>query len=107
MQVDLLPKLPPSGAYRNIITAIDAFSKLAIAYSVSSPKAVNRAKDIIDTTRDSSLPAVEITDKGSVFIRNVIHEMADVLGITPHHPTTKHAQTIGAPERTYATKRYR
>ena len=44
-----------------------------------------------------------ITDKGSVFISNVIHEIADVLGITIRRATTKHAQTIGVSERTHAT----
>ena len=44
MQIDLLPELPPSGRYENIITAIDVFSRYAFAYPVSSPTAVNTAK---------------------------------------------------------------
>ena len=31
MQIDLLPELPPSGGYENIITAIDVFSRYAFA----------------------------------------------------------------------------
>ena len=42
-QIDLLPELPPSGVYENIITASDVFSKLAFAYPVSNPMAVNTA----------------------------------------------------------------
>ena len=48
MQIDLLPELPPSGGYENIITAIDVFSRDAFAYPVSNPTAVNRAKVIRD-----------------------------------------------------------
>ena len=46
MQIDLLPELPPSGGYENIITAIDVFSKYAFAYPVSNPTAVNTAKSL-------------------------------------------------------------
>ena len=59
MQIDLLPELPPSGGYENIITAIDVFSKYAFAYPVSNPTAVNTAKVIIDImTRHAYLPTL-------------------------------------------------
>ena len=38
MQIDLLPELPPSGGYENIITAIDIFSRHAFASPVSNPR---------------------------------------------------------------------
>ena len=61
MQIDLLPEFPPSGGYENIITAaIDVFSNYAFAYPVSIPKAVNKAKVIIDNmTRHAYLPTVK------------------------------------------------
>ena len=69
MQIDLLPELPPSGGYENIITAIDVFSRYAFAYPVSNPTAVNTAKVRIDImTRHAFLPTLIITDKGSVFV---------------------------------------
>ena len=78
MQIDLLPELPPSGGYENIITAIDVFSRYAFAYPVSNPTAVNTAKIIIDImTRHAYLPTLIITDKGSVFASQVIHEVAE------------------------------
>ena len=43
------------------------------------------------------------TDKGTVFMSQVISEVAAVLGITLKIATTKHAQTIGVLERTHAT----
>ena len=104
MQFDLLPELPPRGGYENIFTAIDVFSIYAFAYPVSNPMAVNTAKVIIDImTRHAYLPTLIITDKGSVFVSQVIHEVAEILGINLKHATTKHAQTIGVLERAHAT----
>ena len=104
MQIDLLPELTPRGGYENIITAIDVFSRYAFAYPVSNPTAVNTAKVIIDImTRHAYLPTLIITDKGSVFVFQVIHEVADLLGIKLKHVTTKHAQTIGVLKTAHAT----
>ena len=104
MQVDLLPELPPSGGYENNSTAIDVFSRYAFAYPVSNPTAINTEKVIIDImTRHAYLPTLIITDKGSVFVSQVIHEIAEILGINLKHATTKHAQTIGVLERAHAT----
>ena len=104
VQIDLLPELPPSGGYENIITAKDVFSSYAFSYPVSNQTAVNTAKVIIDfMTRHVYLPTVIITDKGSVFVSQVIHEVAEILGIDLKHATTKHAQTIGVLERAHAT----
>ena len=104
MQIDLLPELPPSGGYENIITAIDVFSRYAFAYPVSNPTAVSTAKVIIDImTRHAYLPTLIITDKGSVFVSQVIHEVTEILGINLKHATSKHAQTIGVLERAHAT----
>ena len=103
MQIDLLPELPRSVGYENIITAIDVFSRYAIAYPVSNPTAVNTAKVFIDIMiRHAYLPTLIITDKGSVFVSQVIHEVAEILGINLKHATIKHAQTIGVLERAHA-----
>ena len=96
MQMDLLPGLSPSGGYEKIITVKDVFSRYAFAYPVFNPAAVNTAKVIIDIiTRHAYLPTLFITDKGSVFVSQVIHEVGEVLGINLKHATTKHAQAIG------------
>ena len=105
MQIDLLPELPPSGGYENIITAPDVFSRYAFAYPVSIPTAVNTSKVIIDMTRHAYLPTFFITDKGSIFVSHVIHEVAEILGINLKHAKTKHAQAIGVLERAHATIR--
>ena len=102
--IDLLPDIPPSGCYENIITTIDVFSRSAFAYPVSNPTAVNTAKVAIDiTTRHAYLPTLIITDKRSVFVPQVMHEVAETLGTNLKHATTKQAQTIGILERAHAT----
>ena len=56
-------------------------------------------------TRHAYLPTLIITDKGSVFVSQVIHEVAEILGINLKQATTKHAQTIGVLERAHATNK--
>ena len=103
-QLDLLPELPASGGYEIIITAIDVFSRYAFAYPVSNPTAVDTAKFIIDIiTRHAYLPTLFITDRGSVSVSQVIHEVAEILGIKLKHATTKPSQTIWALERANTT----
>ena len=106
VKIDLLPELPPSGGYQNIVTAMIVISRYALAYPVSSPTAVNPANVIIDTmTRHAYLRTIMIKDKRSVFMSQVIIEVAAVLGKKLKHATTKHAQAIRDPERTHATKK--
>ena len=54
-------------------------------------------------TKHAYLPTTLISDKGTAFTSNVIKELAGVLGITPKHATTKHAQTIGLLEQSHAS----
>ena len=104
MQIDLLPELPPSGGYENINTALDVLVSFEFAYPVSNPMAVNTREVIIDIMKKHAhLPTLVITDKGSVFVSHVIHEVAEILGINLKHAKTKHAQTIGVLQRAYTT----
>ena len=99
-----IDRITAKWGYENIITAIDVFSRYALAYPVSNSTAVNTATVILDfITRHTYLPTLIITDKGSVFVSQVIHEVTEILGINLKHATTKHAQTIGVLERAHAT----
>ena len=96
MQIDLVPGLPPSGGYENIVKAIDVFSRYLFAYPTANQDAKTVAKVIINVmTKHAHLPTTLISDKGTAFTSTVIKEVAGVLGITLKHATTKHAQTIG------------
>ena len=103
MQKDLVPEIPPSGGYENIVTAMDVFSRYLFAYPTSIQDAKTIARVFINImTKHAYLPATVISDKVSVFMSQVIKEVAEALGITLQHATTKHAQTIGMLKRTHA-----
>ena len=96
MQYDLVPGLPPSGGYENIVTALDVFSRYSFAYPTSNEDAKTVTKVIINImSQQAYLPTTLISDKGTAFTSYVINEVTGVLGITLKHATTKHAQTIG------------
>ena len=104
MQIDLVPGLPLSGGYENIVTAMDVFSRCLFAYPTSNQDATTIAKLIINImTKHAFLPTTLISDKGTAFTSHLIKEVAGVLGITLKHATTKHAQTIGLLERSHAS----
>ena len=102
MQIDLVPELPPSGGYENIVTAMDVFSRYLFAYPKSNQDAKTIAKVSINImTKHAYLPTTLISDKGTAFMSQVNKEVTGVLGITLKHATTKHAQTIGLLERSH------
>ena len=106
MQIDLVPGLPPSGCYENIVTAMDVLSRYLFAYPTSNQDATTITKVIINImTKHAYLPLTLISDKGTTFTSHEIKEVAGVLGITLKHATTKHAQTIGLLERSHASIR--
>ena len=104
MQIDSVPKLPPSGGFENIVTAIDVFSRYLFAYPTSNQDAKTIAKVLINImTNHAYLTTTLISEKGTVFMSHVIKDVAAVLGITLKHATTKHAQTIGLLDRPHAS----
>ena len=106
MQIDLVPELAPSGGYENIVTVMDMFSRYIFASVTSSQDAKTIARVIINfKTKHAYYPTTIISCRGSVFMSQVTKEVAEVLGITLQHATTKHAQTIGMLERTHASLR--
>ena len=104
MQTDLVPKIYPFVGFENMLTALDVFSRYLFAYRTSKQDTKTVAKDISNIkTKHAYLPTTLISDKGSAFASHVNEEVASVLGITPKHATTKHAQTIGVLELSHAS----
>ena len=104
MQIDLVPGLPPSGGYENIVTAMDVFSRYLFAYPTVNQDATTVAKVLVNImTKHAYQPTTFISDKGTAFTSHAIREVAAVLGITLKHATTKHGQTIGLLERSHAS----
>ena len=61
MQIDLVPELPPSGGYENIVTAMDVFSRYLFAYPTSNQDAKTIAKVLINIlTKHAYLPTTLI-----------------------------------------------
>ena len=48
LQIDLVPELPPSGGYEDIVTAIDVFSRFLLAYPTSNQDAKTVAQVLIN-----------------------------------------------------------
>ena len=66
MPIDLVPGLPPSGGYENIVTAMDIFSHYLFAYPTSNQDAKTFTKVIINImTKNAYLPTKFISDKGT------------------------------------------
>ena len=104
MQIDLVPELPPSGGYENIVTAMDVFFRYLFAYPTSNQDAKTIAKVCINIlTKHAYLPTTFISDKGTAFMSHIIKVVAGVLGNTLKHATTKHARTIELVERSHAS----
>ena len=104
IQIDLVPELPPSGGYENIVTAMDVFSRYLFAYPTANQDAKTIAKILINImTNHAYLPTTLISDKGTAFTSHVIKEVAGVLGVNLKHAITKDAQTIGLLERSHAS----
>ena len=95
MQIDLVPELPPTGGFENILTAMDVSSGYLFPYPKSNQDAKTNARVIFNImTKHAYLPTTLISDKGTAFMSHVIKEVSGVHGITLWHATTKHAQTI-------------
>ena len=64
MHIDLVPGLPPSRGYENIVTAMDVFSRFLFDYPTSNQDATTIAEVIISImTKHAYLPTTLISDK--------------------------------------------
>ena len=106
MQIALFPELSASGAYQNMVTAMDTFFRYFFAYSTTNQGAKIVARVIINIMiKHAYLETATISDKGSTFVSQVKKEVADVPGIILEHATTKHAETIGMLKKTHAASK--
>ena len=96
MQIYLVPELPPSCGYENILTAMDVFSRYLFAHPASNQDAKSIAKVLINImTKHAYLPTTLISDKGTAFMSHVIKEMGGVLGITLNTPLQSTLKQLG------------
>ena len=101
MKNELVPELPLSGGYHDIVTTTDVFSRYMFAYPTTNQLV---GSIIFNTmTKHAYLPTTVTSDKGSTFLSQVIKEVTGVFGITLQHATTKHERLIGMVEGTHAS----
>ena len=75
MQIDLVPELPPSAGYENIVTAMDVFPRYLFAYPTSNQDAETIAKVSFNImTKHAYLPMTLISDKGTAFVSHVLKQ---------------------------------
>ena len=104
LEVDILPNLSNSAIYQSIVTMIDVFSRYLIAYATQNATAKTVGQGIVDVmTRHAYLPTLILLDKGSQIRSEIVTETTGLLDRQINHASTKHAQTIGILERTYAS----
>ena len=104
LEIDILPNLPNSAGYQNIVTMIDVFSRYLFAYPTQDATAKTIGRCIVDVmTRHAYLPMLILTDKGSQFRSEIVAKITRILEIQISHASTKHAQTMGILEKTHAS----
>ena len=104
LEIDILPNLPKSAGYQNIVTMIDVFYRYLFAYATQNVTAQTIGRCIVDVmTRHAYLPTLILSEKGSQFRSEVVAGITQILEIQISHASTKHAQTIGILERTHAS----
>ena len=104
LEIDILPNLPNSAGYQNIVTMIDVFSRYLFAYPPQNVTAKTIVGCIIDVmTRHAYLLTLFLSDKSSQFRSEVVAEITQIIEIQISHESTKHAQTIGILEKTHAS----
>ena len=67
MQIDLVPGLPPSGGYEDIVTAMDVFSRYLFSNPTSNQDAKTIAKVWINIITNAYLPTTLVSEKVQPF----------------------------------------
>ena len=96
LEIDILPNLPNSAGYQNIVTMIYVFSRYLFANRMQNVTAKTTRRSIVDVmTRHAFLPTLILSDKGSQFRSEVVAEITEILEMNISHASTKHAQSTG------------
>ena len=102
MQIDLVgPFQSPVSKY--VLSGADVFSKYLFAVPLTSAHAGTVAKALVSTFfQHSYIPTKILSDLGTSFVAQLIHELSKLLEIQLEHASLKHPQTIGVVERSHA-----
>ena len=102
MQIDLVGPVQ-SPVYKYVLSGIDVFSKYLFAVPLTSAHAGTVAKALVSIVfQHSYIPTKILSDLGTSFVAELIHELSKLLEIQLEHASLKHPQTIRVVERSQA-----
>ena len=102
MQIDLVGPFK-SSVFKYVFTGIDVFSKYLFAKPLASVSAQKVATELAAIFFSQSyIPHTIISDFGSNFVSDLMHELCTLLEIKLKHATLKHPQTVGVVERSHS-----
>ena len=102
LQIDLVGPLK-SLVHRYVLTAIDVFTKYLFAVPLTNVRADTIARELTSIFfRHRFLPKTILSDLGTSFVSELLHELTKLLEIQLEHASLKHPQTVGVVERSHS-----
>ena len=102
LQIDIVGPLK-SPLYHYVLTGIDVFSKYLFAVPLTNARSETVARELAAIFfRHTYLPKTLLSDLGTTFVSELMHELTKILEIKLEHATLKHPQTVGVVERSHS-----
>ena len=102
LQVDLVCPLH-SPLYRYVLTGIYVFTKYLFAIRLTNGRSEAVARELASIFfRHSYLPKTILSNLGTTFVSDLMHELTKLLEIKLEHASLKHPQTVGVVERSHS-----
>ena len=102
LQIDLVGPLK-SPMYTYVLTAVDVFSKHLFAVPLTNGRADNVARALTTIFfQHSYMRSKVLSDLGTAFVSELMHELTKMLEICLEHASLKHPQTVGVLERSHS-----
>ena len=103
LQIDLVGPLK-SPMYKYVLTAVDVFSEYIFAVPLTNGRADYVALALTTVFfQHSYMPSKILSDLGTAFVSELMHERTIMLEIRHEHASLKHPQTVGVVERSHST----
>ena len=85
-----------------VLTAIDVFTKYLFPVPLTNVRADTIARELtLIIFRHSYIPGTILSDLGTSFVSELMHELAKLPEVKLKHASLKHPQTVGVVERSH------